>query len=789
MKNLWIIAILFCFNYQTQAQSGVIKGRVTNSINKQPIPYINVILEGTTTGARTDIDGNYQLTNLIPGIYNISASGVGFKSLTLFEVQVSNINATFLNFELEESAQNLKEVDITTNPFTKREESPVSLRNIGVAEIKRNPGGNRDISKVIQSLPGVAITSSFRNDIIVRGGSPNENRFYLDGIEVPTINHFSTQGSSGGPVGLINVDFIQDVNFYSGAFPANRGNALSSVLDFKYKDARTDKAAYSATIGATDLALSVETPLSKKSTLIASWRRSYLQLLAKALEFPFLPKYDDLQFKTEIKPNSKNVISIIGLGAIDKFTLNPKINKTEENQYDLATLPSSNQWNYTVGGNWRHFKENSYTTFVISRNYLNNEALKYKNNNESDPSNKLLEYASSESENKIRIEETVRKNGWKINYGAGAEYANYNTTTFQKLSNGITFNYASDLNLIKYGAFGQLSKGILKERLQLSLGLRTDGSDFNTEMSNPFNQLSPRLSASYSVTEKIKLNFNTGIYNQLPSYTILGFRNETGDLLNKEVSFTVVQHIVFGIEYATRKNLNITIEGFYKGYDNYPFDLIDSISLANVGGDFGVVGNTRVKSNNKGRAYGFEIFAQQKLFKNFYGLASYTFVRSEFQDINGKYIASSWDYRHMLSLTAGKIFKRNWEAGIKFRYNSGSPYTPYNVAASSLKSNYDVLNEGINDNTLVNSQRIDQFYQIDIRVDKKYNYKKWMLDVYLDIQNITNKKTTLRPNFSIEKDANGNGISDPVNNAYYIPRYIDNISGTLLPSIGVIIQF
>jgi len=279
------------------------------------------------------------------------------------------------------------------------------------------------------------------------------------------------------------------------------------------------------------------------------------------------------------------------------------------------------------------------------------------------------------------------------------------------------------------------------------------------------------------------------MYNQLPSYTVLGFRNETGDLLNKGVSFTTVKHVVLGIEYATRKNSIITIEGFYKEYNKYPFDMIDSISLANVGGDFGVVGNTLVKSNNDGRAYGFEVFAQQKLYNNFYGLFSYTLVRSEFQDINGKHIASSWDYRNMLSITAGKIFKKNWEAGVKFRYNSGSPYTPYNVAASSLKTNYDVISEGINDNKKANSERYKMFYQIDIRVDKKYNFKKWTLDVYLDIQNITNTKTALRPNFSIEKDMNGNGISDPANSAYYIPKYIDNISGTLLPSIGVVIQF
>ena len=180
------------------------------------------------------------------------------------------------------------------------------MRNIGVTEIKRNPGGNRDISKAIQSLPGVATQVSFRNDIVIRGGAPSENRFYIDGIEIPNINHFSTQGSSGGPVGLINVDFIRDVDFYSGAFPANRGNTLSSVFEFRQKDGRSDKLSSSLTVGSSDFATTLEGPIDAKTTFLASYRYSYLQGLFKLLGLPFLPAYQDYQFKIKHKINSKN---------------------------------------------------------------------------------------------------------------------------------------------------------------------------------------------------------------------------------------------------------------------------------------------------------------------------------------------------------------------------------------------------------------------------------------------------------------------------------------------------
>jgi hypothetical protein len=771
------------------AQTGVIEGKITNAFNKEPIAYAIVQVEATTFGATSDENGAYTITGLNPGMYNLKVSLIGYKPITIYEVQVKSANATFSNIEMEEISTVIQEAVITAQPFIKKEESPLSLSSIGVSEIKRNPGGNRDISKVIQSLPGVAVTSSFRNDIIVRGGSPNENRFYLDGIEVPTINHFSTQGASGGPVGLINVDFIQNVDFYSGAFPANRGNALSSVLEFKFKDARTDKPAYSFSLGSNDLAATIETPLTKNSTLIASWRRSYLQFLFQALDLPFLPKYDDFQFKGEIKPDQNNIIEIIGLGAIDKVTLNTSATPTEENQYVLSQIPTNQQWNYTIGGSWRHFTKNSYQTFVISRNYLNNSAQKYVDNDESNPDKKLLDYQSTEAENKIRVEETLRANDWKVNYGAGIEWADYTTTTFQKLANELTLNYSSKIGVFKYGAFGQVSKGILHKRLGLSFGTRLDGNNFNDHMANPLNQFSPRLSASYSLSEKIAINFNTGIYQQLPPYTTLGYRNTSGALVNEDVQYIQSKHLVLGLEYNTSNNSRITLEGFYKLYSHYPMDLIDSISLANKGSDFGVIGNAPVTSTNKGRSYGLEFFFQQKLFHDFYGLLSYTFVRSEFQNFDGNYVASSWDYRHMLSITGGKLFKHNWEVGAKFRYNSGSPYTPYDLQASALKTNYDVTNSGIPDYTQLNTLRIEPFYQFDVRVDKKYNFKKWSLDIYLDIQNITNHTIQEQPYFSVERDNNGIPISNPDNPDYYIPKSIDNVSGTVIPGIGIVVEF
>ncbi len=393
------------------AQNAIIKGKVYDAINNEAIPFATIAIQGTTTATQSDLDGNFILNNLVPGLYNLEIMFVGYKKKVVYELQITNVKPFIVNVALEADIKNLKEIEIKASPYNKTEESPVSLRTIGTSEIERNPGGNRDISKVIQSLPGVSSSAAFRNDIIIRGGAPNENRFYLDGIEVPNINHFSTQGSSGGPVGMINVNFIREVDFYSGAFPANRGNTLSSLFEFKQKDGNPDRIITNLTVGSSDYGLTLDGPAGKNASFIFSVRRSYLQLLFTALKLPFLPIYNDAQFKYKIRMGAKDEITIIGLGAIDNFKLNLKANETEQQKYLLDNLPVNEQWSYTSGINYKHYREKGFTTFVVSRNHLNNTSTKYFNNDDSNLANLILKYRSQEIENKFRFENTIRNRG------------------------------------------------------------------------------------------------------------------------------------------------------------------------------------------------------------------------------------------------------------------------------------------------------------------------------------------------------------------------------------------
>ena len=770
------------------AQQGVIQGRVYDAINNEPLPFANVLIKDTEIGTTTDIDGNYEL-KAEPGLYNIEASFIGYNAKTEFEVQVTRSKPRFLDFALKESTETLNAVEVTAqDKFERKEESPVSLNRLGITEIQRTPGGNQDISKVIQALPGVASTPNFRNDIIIRGGGPNENKFFLDGIEIPAINHFATQGSSGGPVGLINVNFIREVDLYTSSFPVEKASALSSVLDLKLKDGRTDKWGGTFQLGSSEAGITVEGPLSEKTTMIASARQSYLQFLFDAIGLSFLPTYNDFQLKVKHKFNTKNQLTVLGLGAIDQFKLNLDANETEAQRYQLQVLPVNEQWNYSVGAKYTHFGKSSYTNFIISRFMLNNTAEKFVDNVETNL--QLLDYQSQEVENKLRVENFYRKANWRFTTGFGFEQAKYNTnTTDLRVAAGQPpLNYSSDVELFKYSAFASASRSFLQERLNLTAGLRMDGNSFNSEMANPLNQLSPKVALSYYLMPNLSLNASYGIYYQLPPYTTLGFRDTAGNPVNENATYISTSHYVAGLAYYLDFNAKLSVEGFYKVYDNYPFLTGDSVTLANLGGDFGIVGNGPATSTSAGRAYGLEVLYQQKLFKGFFGTIAYTFVKSEFEDRNGDFTPSSWDNQHIVTATAGKRFGKNWEFGVQYQFLGGAPFTPTDLQSTRVAV-YDLNQRALPNFNQLNTLRYDNFNRLNVRLDKKWFFKKWSLNIYLDVQNALGQSVPGEPFYAIARDSQGQPITYTQNGQqFYQVNQLENDQGTVLPSIGLIIE-
>ena len=800
-KIIFLISLIIFANLVAFAQEkGTIQGRVFNKSNNEPVPFANIVIWNTSIGSNSDFDGNFKFAGLNPGYIELRVSAVGFKPYVSEAILITNARTAFLDIPLEETSIEIEEVVVKASPFRKSEESPVSLRRIGIDEIEKNPGGNRDISKVIQSLPGVASTPAYRNDVIVRGGGSSENRFYLDGVEIPNINHFATQGASGGPVGIINVDFIREVNFYSGAFPASKGNALSSILDFKQIDGNKDRLKFKGAVGASDLALTLDGPISQRSTFIFSARRSYLQFLFDALGLPFLPTYNDFQFKTKTKLDDKHEFTFIGLGAIDQFSLNTGLeNPTDDQRYTLSYVPVNTQWNYTLGAVLKNYHKHGFDTWVFSRNMLNNRQYKYQDNDESNP--KLLDYTSWEAENKFRFESDLKTaNEYKFNYGVGLEYARYYNKTDKAvfLNNTLSnITYKSSIDLFKWNLFGQVSKEFLNQKLSLSFGVRSDANSYSSEMQNLLNQISPRFSLAYQLRPSLFFNFNLGRYYQQPPYTTLGYKNSLGELVNKDnhLKFIGNNQIVAGFEWLPDLNSKITLEGFYKKYSNYPFSVTDSISIASKGADFGTYGDEEVLSTGEGRAYGAEFLYRNKDLKGFNIIFSYTLVWSQMNkaDENLKtiddYIPSAWDNRHLVTLTATRTFRKGWDLGFKWRFVGGAPYTPYDIEKSSLIDAWNARGRGYLDYSQYNSLRLDPYHQLDVRIDKMIYLNKWTLNFYVDIQNIYNYKSKGQPKYVTVLDTNGNPLVDTNDPTRYQLKSIASESGTILPTIGIIVEF
>ena len=640
MKRL-LSLLLFCnitISFLLAQPVHQVKGTVIDKSNRQPLEFINVMIVGLNKGGVTNAEGKFSIGQVPPGIYRLQASAIGYKTVTTPEYMLSTRDL-HIQIEMEENQTELEGVTVTASPFRRDIESPVSLRIIGLQEIEKSPGANRDISRIVQSYPGVAFSPiGYRNDLIVRGGSPSENRFYLDGVEIPNINHFSTQGASGGPVGILNADLIREVNFYTGAFPTDKGNALSSVLDFKLRDGDMERNSLKATLGASEVSLASNGHLGKKTSYLVSVRQSYLQFLFDMLGLPFLPTFTDAQFKLKTRFDARNELTVLGLGGIDKMKLNTKADD-EDNEYILSYLPKIQQETFTLGAVYRHYAGAHVQSVVASHSYLNNRNTKYQQNDESDPDHLMLRLRSTEQNTQLRLENSSSFRNWKVTVGTSLDYSQYSNTTFQKVytDRAQTFDYHTYLGIMRWGLFGTINYTSIDERFTASLGLRADANNYSAAMKDLSDQLSPRLSLSYQLTEHWSLSGNAGLYYQLPPYTALGFKNNNGLYANKyALRYMQVSQGSVGLNWRKGDTFEVSVEGFYKDYDKIPLSVADGIPLTCKGNDYGVIGNELLTSTAQGRSYGAELLLKWLVAKKLNLASSFTLFKSEYRTEIGR---------------------------------------------------------------------------------------------------------------------------------------------------------
>jgi hypothetical protein len=721
---------------QAAAQTATITGRVLDAGTRAPLSgaVVTVLPQGLRT--LTDDQGRFRVEGASPGMLSVEATFLGYAPAVETSVMGRTSRPTFVELELRQVAIELEGLTVEADLFRAREDAPTSTQRLSEVEIRRNPGGLGDISRTLLSLPGVLGGVDNRNDLLVRGGGPGENAYYLDGIRVPQINHFATQGTAGGGLALVNADFIQDVTFFTGGFPVRHGDALSSVLLIQSRPGSTDGVAGDVTLGASEAGVTLDGPLGSTGSWLFSLRRSYLQFLFEALDLPIRPDYWDSQASLVWEPTGRDRFTVTGIGAIDEFGIVPPGPDSDfENREIFQRVLDNDQRTFTVGGSWRRLVGSD----GILRLRMSHSYIDYRFSDDDADGVEILANRSLENETRLEVEGEVGV-GRMLRVAAGAELvrASIDSDVFQRAIPGGVLPedvvYGTDATFWKPALWAQ---GTWQPgRLAATAGLRLDGV---SALDEPW-ALSPRGSLRYATDAGVDLTLSAGLFHQSPSKLALAVEEE-----DARVNATLRQlrnwQVVAGADWRVNPGLRVRTETFYKAYDRMPVLRGDSrINLANLGDDYGFVGAEALLPVGKGRAYGAELFVQQKLTASLYFLGAYTLAWSEYSGADGVFKPSAWDRRNSLDLTTGYRVGEGWEVGAKLRALSGLAGTPWNLDAS--EQTYAVSGRGVKDWSRVGEERSPAYARLDVRVEREWFFGGWDLVVYLDLQNVLNRSNT-----------------------------------------------
>ncbi|MFB0566906.1 MAG: TonB-dependent receptor domain-containing protein [Candidatus Aminicenantaceae bacterium] len=715
---LFISLLISFLNSFPQGKIGSIQGRVVDRVTQQPLPQVSVSILGAHFKTETNNKGQFRFEVVPVGIYQLLYHREGYRPIVISDVVVGtgHINQQFIEMDL---AVIEEKITVTADYFSKEPTSFTSTRNLTYEEVRRMPGAAEDISRVIQSMPGVAVSGDMKNDIIVRGGSPSENLFIIDNIQIPNINHFGAQGASGGAIGLVNTDFIHDMNFYSGGFPAAYGDKLSSALKIILREGNRRKFSGDVNLSIAGFGGTFEGPLFlKKGSWMFSLRRSYLELLSGlSLGLTAVPDYWDFQTKVVCDLSKRNQISILGIGGIDRIRI-----KNFDDPFVGYLQVDSKQREYILGISLKSlWGKSGYSILTLSRSF---NKFFY---DVSDEEEKLYKSNSFEKEDTLKYDfEYSLVPRTQVSAGISVRRIEADNNIFIKggYSPFGFYQPPKDIKLhtvtSKAAAYIQLSHHF-SSRLQGTFGLRGGYFDYIRRFS-----LSPRIGFSFQISSLHTINFSYGIYYQSPEYLWLISHPD-----NSSLRFLRADHLIIGWEILLRKDTKLSIEVFNKEYKNYPVDVNNYFfSLANSGGYFGpsFLGGKLV-SQGTGFARGVEFFIRKKLAKKLYGLINYSFSRVKFKALDGVLRPGDFDYRHIFTSIIGYKPSDKWEFSLKWRYTGARPYTPYDEELSKI------YKDGRINVNKINALRFPPYHRLDLRVDRRFHFKNWNLVVYFDLQN------------------------------------------------------
>ncbi|MCL7936722.1 MAG: TonB-dependent receptor [marine benthic group bacterium] len=747
-----------------EVPEGTILGVVTGA-NGEPVARALVEILDTDLSSVTDDGGRFAIREIPTGVYSLRAGALGYRPVLLSNQIVGSGKPLTVRIELPAQPFELEAIEVAPSFFAEeRQERPANTRRLDAVDTRRTPGVIEDVVRSVSLLPGVAVPSPGRNDLAVRGGAPYESLFIVDGVEVPNINHFGSQGSTGGPLSLINIEFVRETEFASGGMGVRYGDRTASVTDIRLREGSTDGLAGTLNLSATGAGAILEGPIGSGGSFLFSARRSYLDLLFNAAGFSFVPSYWDFQLKTSHRLSDRDRLSFLFVGALDDITFNTE---DEEDEYDNSRTIAPNVQQYFAGVTWDRLFGASRLEVTLGRTFTSFETTQTILG---DPPQEILRNFSDEGENGLRVEWTTdpsRTLSWTL--GNSLKYASDLTYDVQLAgevrtdSAGIPRPLAVDTSFTAFRNATYAEAAVrATDRIRVTGGLRADWYDF---IDDGF-RLSPRLGATWQLGAGTSLRGSLGRYVQPPSYIWL-----IGDPLNPETLTPIVSdQATLGIERLLRPDLRLQFEGYYKRYEDYPARVFRPQAVLAPSGfedatndiPFGL---EPLLSDGTGRSYGAELFLQKRLSEiPIYGLLSLSLGRAEYASLEGVDRPGTYDTRFIGSISTGWRINPKWEVSGKFRLATGLPTTPFITSGPDTgQRDWTQYNEG---------ERFPTFHALDLRVDRRFSFRSWQLEVYLDVQNVYGR----------------NNISavrwDPRSNE---PEFNESLG--VLPTIGINVEF
>ena len=708
--------------------TGRVEGRLIDAETKMPLIGANILIINTVLGAASDIEGEFVIENVPVGNYSLQFSYIGYKSVIKTDVIIRPGRRSFVQAELNMAAISSDEVVVTAGYFNQKSDQPLSLANFSREEIRRAPGSAGDVSRIILGLPSLAKMDDQSNNLIVRGGSPLENTFYIDNMEMPNINHFPTQGASGGAIGILNVDLIEDVDFHTGGFSAVYGDKLSSIMNINFREGNRSRYDVQLDLNFAGFGGVAEGPLLNKGSWLVSARRSYLDFLVKTVNVgsTMAPSFGDYQGKLVYDLNPAHKLTLIGIYADEHNS--PDQETAIEN--DMVFFGNQDNYQSMLGVNWQAlWQKIGYSNTSITYNGARFVEDFYETGS-GDPLGRNRSFEQSITFRNVNHFKLHPNHSLEIGAeikALNSDFNNYQDEYSDAFGNLVPASYV--LEEIREHKVSGFASYIFKPMpsLTTTMGIRTDYFSYNNNF-----HLSPRIAFSYQLNSRLKINGATGVYYQnLPLLLLVSSDR------NRDLKDLYAAHYIAGMEYLLTSSTRMTMEFYQKNYRDFPIDITQPglFLLDEVFYKQGYVFNTQ-QINSVGKAYsrGIELMIQKKLARDFYGLASASFFRTRYQGADDTWRNRIFDNRLIVSIEGGYKPNSRWEFSLRWIYAGGRPFTPYDVEASQA------LNRGVYDESQINEDRYPAYHSLNVRFDRRFHFSRSNLILYLSVWNTYNRQ-------------------------------------------------